>query len=163
MQSAFLRLVGSGVESPAAVTLLSNRELRIELAYEKRLQYEIDENTYLDTLALRQANPRLLMTNDEDVGLASSEGVVNSVLDVDNAETTIVTLTVSDGTNTTHVTTTSNHNDGTSIELDEVLDLASGEIDLDSVVDLDLRVGVADTIEMAHADVSIYGTTFMKR
>jgi hypothetical protein len=68
-------------------------------------------------------------------------------LDVDDVETTVVALTVSDDTNTTHVTTTGSHDDSTGIELDKVNDLASGELDLDSVVDLDGRVGVTDAIE----------------
>ena len=105
------------------------------------------EITYLDTLALGQGDPRLVLSDDEDVGLTGSEGVVNSVLDVDDVETTIVALTVSDDTNTTHVTTTGGHDDGTSVELDVVRDLASGRLDLDSVVDLDGGVGVADAVE----------------
>lgn len=111
--------------SSAAVTLLSNGEL--------------------DTLALGQGNPWLLVTNDENVALTGSEGVVNGVLDVDNVETTIVSLTVSNDTDTTHVTTTSNHDDGTGVELDVVGDLASSEVNLDGVVDLDQRIRVADT------------------
>lgn len=99
---------------------------------------------YLDTLALGQADPGLLTTNDEDVALTRSELVVNRVLDVDDVETTIVALTVGDDTNTTHVTTTSDHGDDTSVELDEVGDLAGGKVDLDGVVDLDERVRVAD-------------------
>lgn len=102
--------------------------------------------TYLDTLALGEGDPGLVLADDEDVGLAGSEGVVNGVLDVDDVETTIVTLTVSDNTNTTHVTTTSGHGDNTGVELDEVGDLASGNVNLDSVVDLDGRVGVTDAI-----------------
>ena len=110
--------------STAAVTLLSNGEL--------------------DTAALGQGNPGLLRANNEDVTLTSSEGVVNGVLDVDNVEASVVALTVGDDTDTTHVATTSDHGDGASVELDEVGDLASGEVNLDSVVDLDQRVGVAD-------------------
>ena len=111
----------------AAVTLLSNGKL--------------------DTLALGQRDPGLLVTNDENIALTGGEGVVNSVLDVDNVETTIVALTVSDDTNTTHVTTTNGHGDGASVELDEVGDLASGEVNLDGVVDLDGRVRVTDAME----------------
>lgn len=118
-----MNLVGNG-SSTAAVTLLSNGEL--------------------DTLALGQRDPRLLVTNDENVALTGSEGVVNSVLDVDNVETTIVALTVGDDTNTTHVATTSDHGDGASVELDEVSDLAGGKVDLDGVVDLDRGVRVTD-------------------
>jgi len=48
-------------------------------------------------------------------------------------------------TNTTHVATTSNHCNSTSIELDEVGDLASVPVNLDSVIDLDGWVWVADS------------------
>ena len=90
-------------------------------------QTEVRE-TYLDTLALGKRDPGLLLANDEDVGFTGGERVVNSVLDVDNVETTVVALTVGDDTNTTHVTTT------------------SGQVNLHGVVDLDSRVGVADAI-----------------
>jgi len=79
-----------------------------------------------------------------DVGLTSGELVVNGVLQVDNIETAVVALTVSDDTDTTHVATTSDHDDNAGVELDEVGDLASGQVDLDGVVDLDGGVGVAD-------------------
>lgn len=103
-----------------------------------------DVISYLDTLALGQRDPGLLLSNDEDVGLTGGEGVVNSVLDVDDVETSIVALTVSYDTNTTHVTTTGDHADNTSVEAYKVGDLASGNVNLHGVVDLDGRVGVAD-------------------
>ncbi len=86
------------------------------------------------------------MANDKDVAFPGSEGVVMSVLDVDNVETTIVTLSVGDDTDTTHVATTGSHGKSTSVELDVVSDLTSGKVNLDSVVNLDQRVGVADTM-----------------
>jgi hypothetical protein len=116
-------LVRDGV-SASAVTLFSDGEL--------------------DTLALGQRDPGLVLANNENVALTGGEAVVNGILDVDDVETTIVTLTVGDDTNTTHVTTTSDHDDGAGIELDEVGDLASGKFNLDSVVDLDQRIGVSD-------------------
>lgn len=119
-----MNLVAKGA---LAVTLLSNGEL--------------------DTLALGQGDPGLVLANDENVGLTGGERVVNSILEVDNVETTIVTFAVGDDTNTTHVTTAGNHGDGTSVELDKVLDLASLKVDLDGVVDLDQGVGVADAVE----------------
>ena len=63
---------------------------------------------------------------------------------MDNVEASVVALTVGDDTNTTHVTSTGDHADNTSVEVDEVGDLASGEVDLDGVVDLDGRVRVTD-------------------
>lgn len=99
-----------------------------------------------DTLALRQRDPWLLGADDEDVVLARGEGVVDGIFDVDDVETTIVALTVGDDTDTAHVTTTSDHGNGASVELDEVGDLASGEVNLDGVIDLDQRVGVANAV-----------------
>lgn len=64
---------------------------------------------------------------------------------MDDVETSIVTFSVCDNTNTAHVATTSSHCDDTSIELDEIRDLASGEVNLDSVVYLDSWVRVPDT------------------
>lgn len=121
-------------QSTAAVTLLSDGEL--------------------DTLALGQGDPGLLLANDEDVALTGGKGVVNGVLDVDNVEATVVTLTVGDDTNTAHVTTTSDHGDVASVELDEVGDLAGGEVNLDGVVDLDQGVRVADAVEEKEENVS---------
>jgi hypothetical protein len=113
-------------QSTTAVTLLSNGEL--------------------DTLALGQGDPGLLLANDEDVALTGGEGVVNGVLDVDDVEASVVALTVGDDTDTAHVTTTSDHGDGASVELDEVGDLAGGKVDLDGVVDLDQGVRVTDAV-----------------
>jgi hypothetical protein len=101
---------------------------------------------YLDTLALGQGDPGLLLADDEHVGLAGSEGVVNGILDVQDVETTVVALTVGDDTDTTHVTTTDGHGDDTGVEADEVNDLAGGNVNLDGVVDLDGGVGVADAV-----------------
>jgi hypothetical protein len=138
------RLVASNGVGPAAVTLLGDGEL--------------------DTLALGQRDPGLLLTNDtdillandlpnsrtkcysHDVSLTSGELVVNGVLDVDNVEASVVALTVVDDTNTTHVATTSDHDDHTSVEGDEVGDLAGAEVNLDGIVDLDGGVRVADTV-----------------
>jgi hypothetical protein len=103
-------------------------------------------HAYLDTLALGQADPGLLLSNDENVALTGCELVVKSVLDVDDVETTIVALSVSDDTNTAHVTTTSHHSNGASVELDEVRDLAGCKVNLDGVVDLDGWVWVADPV-----------------
>lgn len=116
--------LGDGL-GPAAVTLLSDGEL--------------------DTLALGEGDPGLVLADDEDVALTGGEAVVEGILDVDDVETTVVALTVGDGTDTTHVTTTGDHGDGAGVELGEVGDLASGEVDLDGVVDLDQGVGEADT------------------
>ena len=99
---------------------------------------------HLDTFALRQTNPRLLLANDEDVALSCGERVVDSIFDVHDSETSVVALTMSDDTDTAHVATTSHHCNDTSVETDEVGDLAGGEVDLDCIVDLDNGIWVTD-------------------
>jgi len=96
-------VAGKSVRAPA-ISLLSDGEL--------------------DTLALGEGDPGLLTADDEDVALTGGELVVDGVLDVDNVEASVVALTVGDDTDTTHVATTSSHGDHTSIEADEVGDLA---------------------------------------
>jgi hypothetical protein len=100
--------------------------------------------TYLDTLALWQADPWLFLSNNEHITFTSSKLVFNYILDVDDVEASIVTFTVGDDTNTAHVTTTSNHGDGTGVEFDRFTDLSSGYVDLDSVVDRDIWIGVSN-------------------
>jgi hypothetical protein len=124
--------------SSAAVTLLGDGEL--------------------DTLTLGQGDPGLLLANDEDVAFTGGEAVVNGILDVHNVEASVVALAVGDDTDTTHVATTGDHGDGTGVELDEVGDLASGEVNLDGVVDLDQRVRVADAVR-GQSLVSKWGST----
>lgn len=103
-------------------------------------------NGELDSAALGKGDPRLLATDDEDVGLTGGEGVLDGVLEVDDVETSVMALTVGDDADTAHVTTTSHHGDGAGVELDVVLDLASLKVDLDGVVDTDGGVRVADTV-----------------
>jgi hypothetical protein len=104
-------------------------------------------NCELDTLALWQRDPRLLRTYDEDVVLTRSERVVNGILDVHDVEASIMTLSMGNDTNSSHVATTSNHGNDTSVKLDEVGDLTGCELDLDGVVDLDSWVRVPDTTQ----------------
>jgi len=117
------RLVGS---STTAVTLLSNGQS--------------------DTLALGERDPGLVtLTNDENVGETGSELAVEDILDVDDVETSDVTLTVGDDTDTASVTTSGDHGNVTDLELDELVELASLQVELDSVVDLDQGIGVTES------------------
>lgn len=129
--------------APPLVTLLGDREL--------------------DTLALGQRHLGLgTLTNDENIGKPSSEGPVQHVLDVNNVETTQVPFLVNDHTRSTHVTTASNHDDVSGLELDVVNDLVLNEVEFDSVVDLDSRVGVSDGSAIVSNDVgNALGTKLM--
>ena len=84
------------------------------------------------------------MTNNEHIGFTGSESVVDCILDVDNIEPTIVTLTVSDHTDTAHVTTTSGHDDNAGVEADKVDNLSGGNVDLNGVIDFDGRIRITN-------------------
>ena len=103
-------------------------------------------NGKLDTLALGKGDPRLsTLTNDENVRKTGNEGVVKSILDVDNVETTLVTFKMGDGTNTTQISATGDHDNVAGTELDVVNNLSSSKVDLDGVVSLDKGIGVTDS------------------
>ena len=63
---------------------------------------------------------------------------------MDNVEATNVLLTVNDDTATTPVTTTGDENEVASVKLDKVGNLSLLEVETNSVVDLDQRIGVTD-------------------
>jgi hypothetical protein len=87
------------------------------------------------------------VSNNENVALTSGELIVNGILNVHDIEASVVPLTMRDNTNTTHVTTTSDHGNGASVELDEVGNLSSVQIDLDGVIDSDDGIRVADSVK----------------
>lgn len=70
-----------------------------------------------------------------------------------NIEATNVLLAVCDNTSTTHVTTTSDHDNVAGIELDKVSDLALLDIELDSVIDTDERIGITNCSAVVSDDV----------
>lgn len=81
---------------------------------------------------------------------------------MNNVETTQVPLLVNDHTRSTHVTTASDHDDVSGLELDVVNDLVLNEVELDSVVDLDSRVGISDGSAIVGNDVgNALGTKLM--
>ena len=82
-----------------------------------------------------------------------SECPVKRVLDLYNVEATNVLLAVHDDTSTAHVTTTSDHNDVSGIELHEIRDLALLKVEFDGVVDLDEGIGVTDGAAVVGDDV----------
>ena len=85
------------------------------------------------------------MANHEHISFAGSKGVVDGIFDMHNVEASIVTFTVSDDSDTAHVATTCNHRNGSGIELDEICDLARRKVDFDRVINLDQRVGKANS------------------
>jgi len=64
---------------------------------------------------------------------------------VNDIERSRVSLSVYDDSDSTNVVSASDHDDVSGIELDEVGDLASLNIELDAVVDSDQRIGISNS------------------
>jgi hypothetical protein len=119
---AYLLLSGT---SPPEVSLLGNRQL--------------------STLALWQRYPRFsALTDNKDVGDPCCECTIERILDMDDIETTNMLLAVNDDTCTTHVATTSDHDDVAGVEGYEVGDFSLLKVKLYSVVDLNDWIGITD-------------------
>lgn len=102
-------------------------------------------NGELDTLTLGQRDERLVSLSDnKHVGESGDKLVIESVLDMDDIEASLVSFSVGDGSDSAHVSSSGGHDDVSVFKLDKGGDLSSGQIDLDSVVDLDERIRVSD-------------------
>lgn len=117
-------------------------------------------NGKLNTLALGEADPSLGgLTNDGDVRETGGEGVLTAVLEVDNVETTMVTLTVNNGTDTANAVSTSDNGNVTTLKLDKGLNLVGLQVKTDGVVDADQRIRVTDgTAVVGHNEGDTLGT-----
>ena len=99
----------------------------------------------LDTLSVGERDEGVVvLADDKDVAETSRELVADSITDVDNLKGTGVLLTTDKDSDTASVTTASGHDKVANLEGDIVDDLASGKVDLDSVVDADLGVRITD-------------------
>ena len=100
--------------------------------------------TYLHTLALRQTDPGLLLADNKDIALTSGKLVINGILDVHDIEASIVSFSMGNHPHSTHVTTTGDHCNDSSVKVDEVANLSRGEIDLDSIIHFDGWIRVSN-------------------
>ena len=72
---------------------------------------------------------------------------------MNNVETTVVPLPRNNHTRSTHVSSTSDHDDVSGLKLDVVDNLVVDQVELDSVVGLDDRVRVSDGSSVVGDDV----------
>jgi hypothetical protein len=66
--------------------------------------------------------------------------MASGILDMDNVKWSWMTFSMSNGSDTTHVVSTSNHAQVPSIEFDVIRNLAGGYIDNHGIVDLNIPV-----------------------
>ena len=98
----------------------------------------------LDTTSLGEGDLWLRASTDhEDISQPRREGVTLGVLDRNDVEGTVVLFNVHQLSDTSTVMTLGDHDHRTESELVNLRGLSCGDVDLDGVVDLDVRVGVS--------------------
>lgn len=107
------------------------------------------EDGELDSFLLREGDHGcVVLSDDEDVAESGSERVVDGVLDGDDVEGSRVAFDVLDGSDASAIASLGDHAGGAKFELDEVDDLARGEVDLGDVVDANQGVRVSDGLSV---------------
>jgi len=84
------------------------------------------------------------MPDEKGVGQTGGKCVVSSILHVDDIEASWVFLAGDDNANTPQITTTNDHAEVSNFKGNSLRNLSGLEIELDGVVRLDERVGIAD-------------------
>jgi len=109
---------------------------------------------HADSLALGKGDPRLgALADGEDVIQPGGEGMSGGILDVDDVERSRMSLTVHDDADSPQVTTSGHHADVAGFELDEIGDLAGGDLDLDAILSLDQGIWVSDRAAVGRGQV----------
>jgi len=109
---------------------------------------------HADSLTFGQRHPRLgSLADREDVIQSGGEGVSGGILNVDDVEGSGMLFTVHDDADATQVTASSDHANVAGLELDEVGDLARGDIHLHAVLSFDQWVRVPDSASVGGGKV----------
>lgn len=95
----------------------------------------------------------LFVSNDEDVGLSGGEGLSSGISNVDDVERTRVSFSVNNDTNSTQVTTSSAHDEGTNFVLKNFSSLSGGDIEFNGIVSLDSGVRVSQSSTVMESSV----------
>jgi len=99
-----------------------------------------------NTLFLGERDPGILsLSNHENVSDSGSEGVSSSISDVDNIETSDVSISVDYNSDSSDVVTGGDSAQVAGLELNSVDDLTSGDVELNGVIDVDFRVGESES------------------
>jgi len=112
------------------------------------------EGSQGNTFFLGEGDPRVLSLSDhEDISDSGGESVTSGVSDVDDIETTDVSISVDNNTNSSDVVTGGNHTKVASFEFNEIDNLTSGDVQLGGVIDGEFRVGESEGTTIVGDDV----------
>lgn len=111
------------------------------------------EDRSLDSLSSGERDEGVgSFSNDENVGRSGGKRVSNRVLKVNNGEASGVLFDLGDHSNSSKITSCSDGCQVSRFELDEFDDLSGGDVEFDSVVSLDQRIGESDGSGVAQVD-----------
>merc|ERR1711937_82172 len=129
-----MRLSSCTLGSKAAITLFGDGEF--------------------DSFSRRERDEWLLTLADNEAKVKTCcKSVTGGILNSYDIERTVVAVTVLEGTDATHVVTASNDGEVANLKLDEVNNLAGVEVELNGVVDTNVRVGVSDGTSVMRVDL----------
>jgi len=112
------------------------------------------QNSLPNTFTLGQGYQGLIpLTDHKNIGDTGGKGMTGSILDVDDIERSLVLFLVNNGTYATVVMSSSSHGEVANIKLNEITNLSSFQIKHNRIVDLDIRIGVADGATVVSGDV----------
>jgi len=98
---------------------------------------------FLDTASLGESDLRVVSrSDDKNISLTGCEGVSLLVLDSNDVEGSIMPLKVDKLSNASSIVSLGYHDHGSHFELVDIRHLSCGDVDLNSIVDLDIRVRV---------------------
>jgi hypothetical protein len=103
------------------------------------------DDVELDAVPLRERDPWLgALADGKDVRHARGKAVADCILNVDNLERARMLLTIHNGSHTTHVVPTTDHDSAASLELHMIKDFACCNVKADGVAGFDIRVGESE-------------------
>jgi hypothetical protein len=104
------------------------------------------DDSLLDSASLGKRDFGFASASDnEDVGQSCGESVALGILDGDDGERPVVLLNVHEGTNSPTIVSLGDHNHGTQVEFEDIRHFVGRNIDLNTVVDLDIGVRVSES------------------
>ena len=106
-------------------------------------------NGEADTLSSGKRNPWFVaLASNKNVGKPSGKSVAIGIFHMNHIKRSTVLLSVGDHTNSSQVSISNHHTQVTSVKLDEISDLASLQINLNSVIHLDEGIRVVDGVSI---------------
>jgi hypothetical protein len=109
------------------------------------LEFQLFQRSSLDTLVAGERHQRLVsLSNNEHIANSSSKALSSCILHMNDFKTSGMFFSGGNNTNTTQIATSRNSAEVSHFEFHESIDLASLKVKLDSIIDLNVGMRIAD-------------------